>query len=125
FPPSFLLSLDPTPRSISWFLILRLLIAGFFSYLYLRYFTGHAAALVGGIAFMLSGYFILFLNIDHLSTEIMLPLVFYATERLLRDGSIKGKLIAAASVYVTIVAGMPECTFLVLVYAYVYFTYRL
>ena len=125
YPPSFLLSLHPTPRTVSWFLILRLLMAGFFAYLYLRMFTPHAAALVGGIAFMLTGYFILFINIDHLSTEILLPFVFYATERLLNNPSVKSKLIATAAAYLTIVAGMPESTFLILAYASVYFVYRL
>jgi hypothetical protein len=125
YPLSFLLSLDPTPRTVSWFLILRLLAAGFFAYLFLRYFMRHAAALVGGIAFMLTGYFIIFINIDHLSTEILLPVVFYGIEGLLRDPSIKAKLLATASVFLVIVAGMPECTFIILTYGGVYFLYRL
>ena len=125
YPPSLLLSFHPTPRTVSWFLVLRLLLAGFFAYLYLRYFLPHAAALVGGIVFMLTGYFILYINIDHLSTEVLLPMAFYGLERLLRESSIKSKLIAVGSVYLAIVAGMPECTFLIIFYASAYFLYRL
>ena len=125
YPLSFLVSLHPSPRMISWFLILRLLSAGFFAYLYLRYFVPQGAALTGGIAFMLTGYFMLFINADHLSTETLIPIVFYATERLLRDGSVKSKLVAAAAVYLTIVSGMPESTLLILAYVPVYFVYRL
>jgi len=125
FPLSFLFSVHPTPRTVSWFLILRLLIAGIFAFLFLRYFVSHAAALAGAIACMLTGYYMIFLNADHMSTEVLLPLVFYATETLLRRGDALSTLFMAITMYLVIVSGMPESTLLVFLYGYAYFFFRL
>jgi hypothetical protein len=59
FPLSFLVALHPTPRTVSWFIVLRLLTAGVFAYLFLKYFVSHAAAIAGAIACMLTGYFVI------------------------------------------------------------------
>jgi hypothetical protein len=124
FPLSFLLALHPTPRTVSWFLLLRLLTAGVFAYLFLKYFVRHAAAVTGAIACMLTGYFVVFLNIDHMSTEVLIPLVFYAMESVVRHGDAKRVLLAAMVIFLVIISGMPESTLLILLYGYAYFLFR-
>ena len=62
---------------------------GLCTYLYLRLFLPFVPALAGGIACMLSGYYILFFNMPHLSVDILVPALFLATERLLREQSLR------------------------------------
>jgi len=106
------------------YIIFRLFIAGIFAFFYLRLFVKRYSALFGSIAFMFSGYFILYINIAHLSVEILLPAVFYAFEILLRKKDIKSMIFSSVIIFLTIVGGMPESTFMILMFAYVYFLFR-
>ena len=124
FPLTFLLSLYPNPDTFDGFIVLRLLIAGFFSYLFLRFFLGQGASLLGGAVFMLSGYLILYIHSCHLSVEVLLPMVFYCMEWLLRTPSGRAVLGTGACQWLAIVAGMPQSIFLVLMYGYAYFLFR-
>jgi hypothetical protein len=126
FHPLFgLLALSPGPRTYNLFILARFLLAGLFTYLYLRLFLSFTASVAGGIACMLSGYFILFFNMPHLSVEIFIPAVFLATERLLRDESMRNVGLSIAITFLCIVGGMPESAFLALVFGGSYFLYRL
>jgi hypothetical protein len=124
FPLSILSAAFPSPRSVDCFLLLRLFFAGLFMLLYLRLFLSAAPSLVGAVAFMLTGYFVLFLNIDHLSTEILLPAVFWAFEKMYRSNSIRAAIPSALVIFLSVVSGMPESTFLILVFGYAYFLVR-
>jgi len=126
FSPLFVLySLGPGPRTYNLFVLVRLLIAGLCAYLYLRLFVGFAAALAGGIACMLSGYFILFFNMPHVSVEMLIPAVFLAAERLLRETTRGNVALCAAVTFLCVVGGMPESAFLALVFGTGYFLFRL
>ena len=84
FSPLFILfALDPGPRTYNFFILARFLLAGLCTYLYLRLFLPFVPSLAGGIACMLSGYYILFFNMPHLSVDMLVPALFLATERLL------------------------------------------
>ena len=73
FPLTALLSLHPTPWTYNIFIIARLLLAGILTFLFARLFLDYAAAVFASIAFMLNGYFIIFLDMPHLSVEVLLP----------------------------------------------------
>jgi hypothetical protein len=124
FPLALLPELIPSPRVISWFVILRLFIAGIFAFLFMRYWTTFLASTVAAIAFMLTGYFILFLNVDHLSTEILVSVVFWSFERMYRTPSSRGVLPASVVIMLAIVAGMPESTLMILSFGYIYYVFR-
>ena len=88
FNPFFVLfSLDPGPRTYNVFILARFFLIGICTYLYLRLFLPFVPAIGGGIACMLSGYYILFFDMPHLSVEMLVPAMFLATERLLREQS--------------------------------------
>jgi len=125
YPPLFLLLLYPTIQTYDLFVIFRLFPAGFFTYLFLRLFINKVASLFGAITFMFTGYFILFLNMSHLSVEILLPAVFYCFEILLRKSGPRRIACASLAISLTIVGGMPESTFLVLSFGYMYYLFRL
>ncbi|HOV80010.1 MAG TPA: YfhO family protein, partial [Bacillota bacterium] len=125
YPPSALLSLHPSMQAYDLFIIFRLFPAGFFTYLFLRLFVNRASSLFGSISFMFTGYFIVYLNMQHLSVEVLLPAVFYFFEIMLRKGSSKSLAWAGLAVFLTIAGGMPESAFLVLTFGYFYYLFRL
>lgn len=126
FNPLFVLfALDPGPRTYNLFVLCRFLAAGLFAYLYLRLFLPFAPSLAGGLAFMLSGYNVLFFNMPHLSVDVLLPAFLYGIERLLRQQSTRNLLLAVAVAFLAIAGGMPESLFLLLTFGSVYFLFRL
>lgn len=126
FSPLFLLySLAPGPRTYNLFILGRFLLAGLCAYLYLRLFLPFVPSLAGGIAGMLSGYYILFFDMPELSVNILVPALFLTTERLLRKPDIGNAILAGAVTFLSIVGGMPESIFLVLAFSCAYFLFRL
>lgn len=124
-PLNLLFALHPGPRTLNFFVLTRLLLAGLFTYLYLRLFLPFSPSLAGGITYMLSGYFILLYNMPHLSVEVLLPAVFLTTERLLRGQYVRNVLFSVCVILFCIVSGMPESTLLALSFSYTYFIFRL
>jgi hypothetical protein len=124
FPLALLPEVFPSPRIISWFLVLRLFAAGLFVFLFMRFFIPFSGSIVSAIAFMLTGYFVLFINIDHLSTEVLLPAVFWSFERMYRTSSSRGVVPAALVILLTIVSGLPESALLLLSFGYLYYIFR-
>ena len=124
-PLFFLFALDPSPRTFNLFVLARFLLAGLCTYLYLRLFLPFVPSLAGGIACMLSGYFILFFDMPELSVNVLVPAVFLAAERLFREQSTGNVILSAAVTFLCIVGGMPESAFLVLAFGCAYFLFRL
>ncbi len=126
FNPSNLLFFPfPNIASRDLFLIFRFLTAGVFMFLFAKLFLPFLPSLFSSIAFMFSGYFIVFLPVDHLSVEVLLPSVFWAFELLLRNKGKKNIVLASLMIWQVIVAGMPESTFLILVYGCLYALFRI
>ncbi len=126
FNPLYILfALHPGPGTYNLFVLCRLLIAGLCAYLYLRLFLPFAPSLAGGLVCMLSGYHILFFNLPHLSVEVLLPALFLAIERLLRQHSARNVLLAVAVIFLSVAGGMPESTLLLLTFGCAYFLFRL
>jgi hypothetical protein len=124
-PLFFLYALNPGPRTYNFFILARFLLTGLCAYLYLRLFLPFVPSIAGGIACMLSGYYILFYNMPELSVNMLVPAVFLATERLLREQSTGNVILSIAVTFLCIVGGMPESAFLVLAFGCVYFLFRL
>jgi len=125
YPLFLLFALDPGPRTCNLFILVRFLLTGLFTYLYLRLFLPFVPSIAGGIACMLSGYYVLFYNMPELSVNILIPALFLATERLLREQSTRNMMLSIAVTFLCIVGGMPESTFLALAFGGVYFLFRL
>src|SRR5208282_4441923 len=97
FNPLFVLfALHPGPRTYNFFILARFLLTGLGTYLYLRLFLPFVPSIAGGIACMLSGYYILFYNMPHLSVEMLIPALFLATERLLRRQSTRNVMLSVS-----------------------------
>jgi len=105
--------------------LIRLFLAGFFTYLFCRSVgLGRAGSLATGIAYMLNGYFVRHVNMFHLNVETLLPLYLYSFERLVRRPSRGNIVVASIAVLVAILGGAPESAFLALVVAGCHFVLR-
>ena len=125
YPLTVLLSLHPTAWTYNFFIIARLLVAGLLMFLFARLFLPGLPSLFAAITFMLTGYFIVFLNMPHLSVEVLLPGVFLAFELILRKNSWRVVAGTAGVILLCMVGGMPESVFLVVSFGCLYFLLRL
>lgn len=125
FPLTILLSLHPSSWTYNFFIVGRLFVAGLLMFFFARFFLSFAPSLFAAVTFMLSGYFILYLNMPHLSVEVLLPGVFLAFELLLRENSWRAVVATAAITFLTFVGGMPESMFLAIAFGGLYFVFRL
>jgi hypothetical protein len=114
----------PNPWTYSWYIVLRLFIAGFATYLFLRLFSGWFAAVISGIVFMLNGYFILYATMPHLSVEVLIPVLMLASERCLRRPTPWSIVFLAFATTLTVLGGMPESTVLALGFAFLFAFFR-
>jgi len=105
--------------------LLRLFLAGLFTYLFCRSVgLGRPGSLAAGIAYMLNGYFARHINMFHLNVETLLPLYLYSFERLVKRPSRGNIVVASIAVLLAILGGAPESAFLALLVAGCYFVLR-
>ena len=124
-PIDILASLQASVWTYNLFIISRLLVAGVLMFLFARLFLARLPAIMSAITFMLTGYFIVFLNMPHLSVEILTPGLFFTFELILRRNSWASVAGAAGMIVLGLVGGMPESIFLSLAAASLYFICRL
>ncbi|HEY7434327.1 MAG TPA: hypothetical protein VIE41_04220 [Methylomirabilota bacterium] len=116
FPFQVLMDLSPVALW-DFFSLLRLWIAGMFTYAFLaRAGLGWPAAILGAIAYMLSGAFVWFINLEqYVNTAMIVPIWFLAVERfVVRPDARRGAGLALA-VGLILLAGQPEIAFYALV----------
>ena len=125
FPLATTLSLNVTPWTYNLFILSRILLAAALMFIFARFFFAPYPSFIAAIAFMLSGYFILYLNIAHLSVEVLIPGFLIAVELLIRKRSWTAAAVLALMILFGMTAGMPESLFLILVFVSLYFISRL
>lgn len=125
YPLTFILSLHPTAWTYNFLVVGRLFVAGLLTFLFARLFLGFSSSLFAAIAFMLSGYFIIYMDMPHVSVEVLLPGVFLAFETLMRRNSWGAVAGAAGVILLCATGGMPESLFLIVSFGCVYFVFRL
>lgn len=103
----------------------RVFVGGLFAFLLLRLFVGFAPALIGGVAFMYSGYFWLYLTMPHLSVEVLLPAMLYSLERVLRWPGLNAAALLAIIVACMVLGGMPESLTLAFTFGAIYVAARI
>jgi hypothetical protein len=114
----FQLLIDLSPVGLWDFLfLLRLWIAGVFTALFLRRAgTTLMTAIFGGIAYMLSGAFVWFINLEqYANVAMVVPIWFLAIELLVLRPDGRRSAWAALAVALVLLAGQPEIAFYVLV----------
>ncbi len=92
-------------------LLLRLFMAGAFTYLFSRKMGLRTApSMVAAFSFMLTGYFTRHIYMSHLNVETLIPLVMLVFLCMARTGGFKWLIASAAAVWLTVVGGFPEAT---------------
>ena len=125
-PVTVVFALIHTPRTYNWFILLRLFVAGFFAYLYIRLFVSFIPALAAGITSMFGGYYVLYATMPHLSVEVLLPAaLLVALEQSGERPS--SELVAwfAIMILFVLIGGMPESSLLLLSLTYTYILFRI
>jgi len=113
-------------RGFGFLCFLKMLTAGLFMWVYLRALgAGAVARTLGGIAFMASGFMIVWLQGPHTSAALALPLLFLGCEYLLEQKLRRGLLVIIAATALSLLGGHPETTFHTTVAAAVYVIGRL
>jgi hypothetical protein len=124
FPLATLLSLHVTAWTYSLFILARLLLGGLLTYFLARQFLTSLPSLFAAVTFMLSGHFMLYLNMPHLSVEVLTPGLLLAFEILARRNSWAAAAGTAAMIFLISTGGMPESMFLVVSFGCLYFVCR-
>ncbi len=115
-----------------YFLLGRLLIAGFFTYLFISSLCGGTSfsAFAGGLFYMFSGVFTWFISLEQLTnTAMTLPVLLLSVELLARGAPgarwVRVKIVfAAIAVALTLLAGQPETALYCLALAALYYIFR-
>jgi hypothetical protein len=108
------------------YLLGRFLLGGIVAVLFAR-LLGMAlpGALVVAVGYILSGHFMLYSNNHWLEVYLVLPLVLYGVELIIQHARPSAAALLAAAVGFNLLAGMPEPSFLTILLAGGYATYRL
>ena len=96
FPLTALLSIHPGARTFNLFVLSRLFAAGLLMYLFARMFVGHLPSVLAAASFMLTGRFIVAMDMPYLSVEVLVPGLLAAFELLLRRRSLPTVTVAAS-----------------------------
>lgn len=107
-PFAWIAVMSNSARGYTFFIVVRMLAAGFFTFLFLRRFLRFMPALAGGVAFMYAGDLWLYLSIQDLSVDVLLPALLYAAEMILEAPGWRYAAVLAVVLAVTILGGHPE-----------------
>jgi hypothetical protein len=116
YPPNALFLILPFPMAWNWLIILHFVLAGTATHLFLRYLRASpAAAFLGGLIFMLSGYLLSVHNLlSHLLAVSWFPLTLMAYLRFLDTRRACFGVLAALSLSMEFLAGAPEIVIMTL-----------
>jgi hypothetical protein len=125
YPLTLIVYLLPNIISIDILILSRLLLAGLFTFWFMRRIGfKNATALCSAIVFMLSGPMIL-LQYWTANVDLLLPLLLLTLDRLIiREASRNSMATLAIVVGLTIFAGHPEHVFLVNAFGFAFFIFR-
>ncbi len=124
-PFRILIHISSSPIIWDIYFLSRLVVAGFFTYLFLRLLNQSLiASLTGSIIFMFSGYNILYINMGHLDIDILVPVFLITFEWLYRDWRPRNVVFGSMIVCFSVLGGMPESTFFVLLITFAYYSFR-
>ncbi|MEW5691973.1 MAG: hypothetical protein AB1765_01610, partial [Candidatus Hydrogenedentota bacterium] len=105
-----------------YFYLLKIIIAGFFTYLYLRKIgVSYYASILGGVFYQFSGSFTWFISLEQFSNVAMLiPIFLFAIENELQNKHLKSRLLTTIVIALILYAGQPETSLYVLLLGFLY-----
>ncbi|MEI6702706.1 MAG: hypothetical protein WCL71_04110, partial [Deltaproteobacteria bacterium] len=109
-----------------YYMLGRLFLAGFLTYIFLRYINASFyASMLGGIFYMFSGSLTWFINLEQFANvAITIPLFLYLLERLHKHRNMHSAAIAALGLFCVLSAGQPEIALYVIFVGSAYYAFR-
>lgn len=124
YPLNFILYLVHERYAWDILILFRILLGGILMYWLMRELKlNRIPALGAGLAFMLSGPFIL-IQFWTINVDILLPLIIIAVNRVCLRASTANLIFLAVAVFLSVLAGHPEHVFLVNAYGFLFFLFR-
>ena len=124
-PLMMAVNLHPTPLTWDLSFLFVFMLGAAATYLFLRALgIGFLGAIVGAATFTLSGYFPLVNNNSYVRIYAYLPILLLGIDRVIRTSRFRWVAFVAVATAGSILAGMPESTYLVLFAAGAYALYR-
>jgi hypothetical protein len=126
FPYQILENLSPY-WMWDFFMLGRLWIAGFFTFLFLRTIgLSTASCFLGGVFYMLSGSMTWFINLEQFANVAMLvPVALLATEKLIRTPNNRHTALTGIALALVLLAGQPETVLYLFLMLACYISFRL
>jgi len=125
FPLRLLLAASQTPAVWDFYLLLRLFLAAFFTFLLARALgIGLAGSLIAGIAFSLCGHLVLYVNMTDLDVQIVLPALLLAVDRLALKPNYRTFVVTVFVAALVILGGMPASALFIFFFVGLYFLVR-
>lgn len=116
-PMRLLLAAINRPAFWDFFLLFRLFVAAFFTFLFARSIgIGVNGGLVAAMIFALSGHFIYYVNMPDLDAQIWLPALALTALKLLQNARYRYFLLTIALTALIVLAGMPESAFYIFLF---------
>jgi hypothetical protein len=125
-PLSSAVNLHPTILTSDLTFLVAFLLAGLAMYLFLRNLgLSLLSSIAGAGAFVLSGYFATDNNLSFARLYLYLPVLFLLVDKVVASGKARWVGLLGVAVAGTILGGMPEVTFCILIATAIYALYRL
>jgi hypothetical protein len=125
-PQRLLVAISQSPFFWDIYLLSRLAVAGLLTFVFARRVgIGLPGSLVSAIIFMLSGHFVLEINMSDPDVQLWLPGLLLAIEELLRKPRYRTFVATTLLVSLIILGGMPESAFFIFLLSGMYFLVRL
>ncbi len=126
YPIHLLSNLLPLNASFAFSAALRMFVAGFGMYLFLRLLRiSFVGSLIGGIAFMLGGSMLMWLSYPLGAGYTWMPIVFWAGERILSRRRLSGAVLLGVVVGNNLLAGHLQISFIQFLLLGLYSLFRL
>lgn len=120
-----LFSVFPYLKTFDFYFLLRILIAGFGTYLFLKKIRlSEQASLLGGVAFMFSGYFMQWVVHWSLAADMMIPFILLGIEKLFEHPRFLNVLFVSIATAIMVLSMSPEAVITVLLLVLAYFIFR-
>ncbi len=118
YPLKILIYLLPFMAGLDTFLMARLFIAGFFTYLFCRSIQlGKTGSILAAVSFMFCGQFMRYLNMILLNVEICIPILLWAINNIIDRRKVYALVLGCGALCLSIIGGHPESTFYTLLFA--------
>ncbi len=127
YPFNLLFVILPFPAALNIHIIIHTCLAGFFTFLLMRYNAfGKTEALLASVVFMFNGFFAYHIEfIHHMSAYVWLPLIFLYFQKSLMERKIQYYLFTALLLAVQFFAGYPQFSYFTVLILGMYFLFNL